>query len=191
MKNKRIFKGKSLISFPNSFTIIDIETTGLSPIYDQIIEFSALKISNNQIIDTFSSLVKPTPDDEGIYVDDFVTNLTGITNEMLSNAPDILPTFQDYLHFLENDILIGHNVNFDINFLYDYSENLFSKPLSNNFVDTLRISRRLHPEWSSHTLLVLSDSYGIDYSNAHRSLTDCHITLKCYDALRNDELSKY
>ena len=57
MKNKRIFKGKSLISFPNSFTIIDIETTGLSPIYDQIIEFSALKISNNQIIDTFSSLV--------------------------------------------------------------------------------------------------------------------------------------
>ncbi len=191
MKNKRIFKGKSLISFPNSFTIIDIETTGLSPIYDQIIEFSALKISNNQIIDTFSSLVKPTPDDEGIYVDDFVTNLTGITNEMLSNAPDILPTFQDYLHFLENDILIGHNVNFDINFLYDYSENLFSKPLSNNFVDTLRISRRLHPEWSSHTLLVLSDSYGIDYSNAHRSLTDCHITLKCYDALRNDALSKY
>lgn len=191
MKSKRIHKGKSLISFPNSFTIIDIETTGLSPEYDQIIELSALKISDNVIIDSFSSLVKPVPNNAGMYVDDFITDLTGITNEMLSAAPDTIPTFEEYLHFLGNDILIGHNVNFDINFLYDYSEKLFSKPLSNDFVDTLRISRRLHSDWSSHTLLVLSDAYRIDYSNAHRSLSDCHITLKCYDALRNDALSQY
>lgn len=191
MKNKRINKGRSLISFPDSFTIIDIETTGLSSEYDQIIELSALKISDNTIVDKFSSLVKPIPNDAGIYVDDFITDLTGITNKMLSEAPDTIPTLEKYLNFLGNDILIGHNINFDINFIYDYSEKLFSKPLSNDFVDTLRISRRLHPDWSSHTLLVLSDAYGVDYTNAHRSLSDCHITLKCYDALRNDTLSQY
>lgn len=191
MKNKRINKGKSLISFPVSFTIIDIETTGLSSEYDQIIELSALKISDNTIVDKFSSLVKPIPNDAGIYVDDFITDLIGITNEMLSEAPDTIPTLEKYLNFLGNDVLIGHNVNFDINFIYDYSEKLFSKPLSNDFVDTLRISRRLHPNWSSRTLLVLSDAYGVDYTNAHRSLSDCHITLKCYDALRNDALSQY
>lgn len=191
MKNKRTYKGDSLISFPDEFTVIDIETTGLSPEYDQIIELSALKISNAEIIDSFSSLVKPTPNDEGSYVDDFITDLTGITNEMLSAAPDTIPTLQKYLSFFKDDILVGHNVNFDINFLYDYSEMLFSKPLSNNFVDTMRISRRLHPEWDNHKLETLSDAYNIDYAGAHRSLFDCHITLKCYDALRNDALMKY
>ncbi len=191
MKNERNHKGKNLISFPNSFTIIDIETTGLSPKHDQIIELSALKVSDNVIIDSFSSLVKPTPDSNGLYVDDFITSLTGITNEMLADAPDITPTLQKYLEFLGNDILIGHNVNFDINFIYDYSEKLFANPLSNNFVDTMRISRRLHPEWATHALSMLSYSYHVDYANAHRSLSDCHITLKCYDALRDDILSQY
>ena len=191
MRSKRKYKGSSLISFPDKFTIIDIETTGLSPEYDQIIELSALKISNAEIIDSFSTLVKPEPYDDGTYVDDFITDLTGITNEMLSDAPDIVPALQKYLFFLGDDILLGHNVSFDINFLYDYSEMLFSRPLSNNFVDTMRISRRLHPDFHNHKLATHSYAYGIDYTDAPRSLSDCHITLKCYDALRNDALMKY
>ncbi len=191
MKNKRIYKGKSLISFPSSFTIIDIETTGLSPDYDEIIEISAIKVSDNSIVDSFSSLIKPTSSIDGIYVTDFITELTGISNDMLASAPDPMPTFQDYFAFLGNDILLGHNINFDINFLYDYSEKLFSKPLKNNFIDTMRISRRLHPEYPHHRLLDVCERYSIDYSNAHRSLTDCNLTAKCYEFLCNEIISQF
>ncbi|MCI8483461.1 MAG: exonuclease [Lachnospiraceae bacterium] len=186
MKKNRIYKGNSLISFPESFTIIDIETTGLSPDYDKIIEVSALKVVNHVVTDSFSSLIKPTSDIDGIYIDSFIVDLTGITNEMLANAPDPLPTLHDYFSFLGNDILLGHNINFDINFLYDYSEKLFSRPLENNFIDTMRISRRLHPEKPHHRLSDLCARYSIDNSAAHRSLADCNTTFECYNALCND-----
>lgn len=193
MKNdKRIFKGKSLISFPDSFTVIDIETTGLSPDYDEIIEVSAIKVSNNSIVDSFSSLVKPTKNiDNDIYVSDFITGLTGITNEMLAQAPESLPVLHNYFSFLENDILLGHNVNFDINFLYDYSIKLFSSPQKNNFIDTMRISRRLHPDYPHHRLSDLCTRYSIDNSKAHRSLADCHTTFECYNALCNEIISQF
>lgn len=191
MKNKRIYKGNSLISFPETFTVIDIETTGLSPDYDKIIEVSAIKISNHSVTDSFSSLVKPTPDSDGIYVTDFITELTGITNEMLADAPEPFPVLQDYFSFLGTDILVGHNVNFDINFLYDYSERLFSRPLCNNFIDTMRISRRFHPDFPHHRLCDLCERYSVNYSDAHRSLADCNITIKCYKALCDEIISQF
>ncbi len=191
MKNQRTSKGNSLISFPDSYTIIDIETTGLSPNHDQIIELSALRIRDNSIIESFSSLVKPVPDSTGMYINEFIETLTGITNDMLSSAPDLFPALQDYLTFLGDDILVGHNVNFDINFLYDNSKKMFSKPLCNDFIDTMKIFCKLYPEYPSHRLEELARKYSINYSGAHRSLTDCQITAECYNSLRNDISSKY
>ena len=192
MNQKRIHKGNSLIEFPTSFTVFDIETTGLSPKFDEIIELSAIKISNDTIIDSFSSLVKPMRFHGEGYVNNFITKLTGITNEMLSDAPEPDIILREYLDFLGNDILVGHNcASFDINFLYDLSEKIFSKPLTNNFIDTLMISRRLHPEISHHRLSDLCERYSIDYSHAHRALSDCKITAKCYKALKNEIDSNY
>lgn len=175
-------KGTSLITFPDKFIVLDIETTGLNSLFCEIIEVSALKVDSGNIVEKFSTLIKP--DDE---VEDFITELTGITNEMLKTAPKFQDIEKDLRNFLGNEIIVGHNVNFDINFLYD---NL-SKPLTNNFVDTMRISRKILPELPHHRLKDLSDYYKIDYSKAHRAEQDCLITFECLKRLKDDAIKKY
>lgn len=180
-------KGKNLFSVPSSYCIIDIETTGLSPDFDSIIEVSAVKYIDGKEVGNFTSLIKPEETyDDGTYIDDFIEKLTGITNEMLSTAPDPMPVFKQFKDFIGENILIGHNVNFDINFLYDNFEHYLSEKLDNDFVDTMRFSRFLHPEEAHHRLEDLAERYKIDYSGAHRSLNDCYITHACYEHLQEE-----
>ena len=134
-------KGKNLILIPETYCVIDIETTGLSPDFDSIIEVSAVKYINGQETDHFTSLIKPEDTyDDGSYIDEFIEELTGITNEMLSTAPNPVIVLRQLKDFLDDNILIGHNVNFDINFLYDNFTRYLSEPFTNDFVDTMRIS---------------------------------------------------
>lgn len=81
---------KRLLELRNDYSVIDIETTGLNPGWDEIIEMTALRVRNNQIVDTYSSLVKPSQ-----TIPPFIEKLTGITNEMVVNAP---PYLLSYLH---------------------------------------------------------------------------------------------
>lgn len=185
-KNIREKKGNSLIKLPDSYSIIDIETTGLDPDYDYILEISAIKVKNNKIEDTFSSLVKYSEN-----ISDFITELTGITNEMVSNAPSLKNVLTNFINFIKDDILIGHNINFDINFLYDNCLKELKKPLTNDFVDTLRISRRLNKEMIHHTMSDLLNLYNIDNSNQHRALNDCEYTFEIYNKMKNDIIQKY
>lgn len=189
-KTKRDHKGNSIIAFPDSYCVIDIETTGLSPSWDSIIEISALKVSSNSVIDTFSSLVQPFSTTDH-YVNEYITQLTGITNEMLSSAPkekEVIPKFKN---FIGSSVLIGHNVHFDINFLYDSFENHLNIPLENDFIDTMRIARKLHPELPHHRLADIAELYDIDYSSAHRALKDCEITNNCYIQMKKKISNQY
>ncbi len=189
-KKLRKYKGNNIIAFPESYCVIDIETTGLSPTYDSIIEVSAVRVSAGNITETFSSLIQPFSTSSE-YVDEFITELTGITNEMLSSAPkeeDVIPKFKN---FIGSSILIGHNVNFDINFLYDSFETNLGIALDNDFVDTMRISRRIHADLPHYRLSDIANLYGIDYSTAHRALEDCKITNSCYVHLKNTILEQY
>lgn len=181
----REFKGKSLIEFPNNFTVIDIETTGLSPEWDEIIEISALKCENWSIVKEFSSLVKPAEP-----VDEYISSLTGITNEMLANEPSIEIVLPAFIDFIGNDILIAHNANFDINFLYDYSISM-NRTLKNDFIDTMRISRLLRREEAHHRLSDLCKRYNIKNCNSHRALSDCYATFSCFECLKNELFEKY
>ncbi len=185
MTKDRIFKGQSLISFPRNFCVIDIETTGLDSTFNEIIDISAIKVKEFEIIDTFSTLVKPEEP-----IDEFITNLTGITNEMVFNSPKINDVMPEFLKFIGNNILIGHNVNFDINFIYDNCLRNGTY-LGNDFVDTMRISRRMHPELAHHRLKDLVHFYSLEQETAHRALADCQTTLECYLKLRNEFSQKY
>ena len=178
VRNKRQKKGKSLLCLPIDYCIIDIETTGLSPEWNEIIEISSLKCINGKCVDSFSELVKPLNE-----LDDFIESLTGITNEMVENADPIQNVLPRFLDFIGDTILIAHNANFDINFLYDNYEFHLNRPLSNDFVDTMRIFRKLHPELSHHRLQDLAEYYCEEYRDAHRSLNDCQILKKCYDTM--------
>ena len=123
----REHKGDSLLDFPESYTIIDIETTGLDSVHDCIIEVAALKINKGTIENTFSSLVKPN-----VKIDSFIEALTGISNSDVSKASEPEIVLSQFADFIGDSVLIGHNVNFDINFLYDNFEKYLSKPLTIN-----------------------------------------------------------
>lgn len=185
---KRTEKGKSLFAFPSNYTVIDLETTGYSPIYDEIIELCAIRVRDNEIKESFSSLINR---DGQVFVDSFVTELTGISQDMIDNAPDIKDILPQFIDFIGSDLIIGHNVNFDINFLYDATLSVTGKPFINDFVDTMRISRRLHPEQRHHRLRDLAERYFVDYCGAHRSERDCEITKLCYDSLLMEILQIY
>ena len=174
----RELKGKSLIEFPNKYIAFDIETTGLDPMYDEIIEIGAIKIENGKEIETFSTLIKPEYE-----INDFITELTGITNEMVQNAPKIDEVLPEFMNFIQDSIILGHNVNFDINFIYDNLINEDMHPIINDFIDTLRLSRRLLPELKHRRLSDLANYYNIDTTGSHRSLTDVRITIDIFKNL--------
>lgn len=171
-------KGSSLLSFPTDFTVLDLETTGLCPGFDEIIEIGCLRVRDLAVVDYFQTLVKPE-----FEIMDFITSLTGITNEMLADAPaidSVLPSVRD---FIGSDIVLGHNVNFDVNFLYHSFLDVFGIPFSNDFLDTMRLSRRMNPERPHHRLEDLIEYYQIKQTGAHRALDDCASTLAIYRKL--------
>lgn len=183
---ERLYKGKSLTNFVNDYTIIDIETTGLSPEYDDIIELAAIKVRDNKVVETYQQLVNP-----GYDIDEYIEKITGITNEMLSNQPNLNFVIDSYINFLSDDILIGHNINFDINFIYDKLIELRNTVLSNSYVDTMRFARKLCKELKHHRLRDLIKSFDLDVDCQHRALADCKTTYLIYNHLEKIALKQY
>ena len=179
-------KGNSLIEFPNKYIAFDIETTGLDPMYDEIIEIGAIKIENGKEVEVFSTLVKPKYE-----IDEFISELTGITNKMVKESPSIDKVLPKFIDFIKDSIILGHNVNFDINFIYDNLIKYDMNPITNDFIDTLRLSRRLLPELEHHRLSDLADYYNINTVGSHRSLKDVRMTIEVYNNLEKLALEKY
>lgn len=187
IKKIRENKGNSLIALDKDYIVFDIETTGLDSKYDEIIEISGVKVKDDKIIDTFSSLVKPVNP-----ISTFITELTGISNEMVAASPSIDVVLPQFMNFIGDNILIGHNVNFDINFVYDALENIgYEKALTNNFIDTMRLGRYLLKNLRHHRLMDLAAHYNISYEGAHRSLTDSKITYEVYLKLKEQIIREF
>ncbi len=176
---ERDYKGKSLFESMSDYTAIDIETTGLDPQWCEIIEIAAIKVRGDSVVEQFQTLVKPIEP-----IPDFIESLTGITNNMVCNAPSISDALLPFLDFIGDDTLVGHNVNFDINFLYDFLINTHDKPLSNDYLDTMRIARRFLKELKHHRLSDLIDFFQINIDKQHRALSDCFATYSVYQKLK-------
>ncbi|MGI6108293.1 MAG: exonuclease domain-containing protein [Eubacteriaceae bacterium] len=183
----REHRGSSIIDLPSDYTLIDIETTGLSPYYDSIIEVSAIKYRDDKHTDTFSTLVYP-----GFEIPEFISQLTGITNKMLIDSPEFKQIANPLFDFIADDTLIGQNVSFDINFLYDILDRTASKYLANDFVDTLRLSRKLYPDLNSHSLDTMIEYLELDESrDLHRSENDCMLTNQMYQIMKKEINNRY
>lgn len=179
-------KDISLKVYPSEYIVLDIETTGLSPLKNEIIELSALKIIGGEISDTFSQLVKPAG-----RISRFISDLTGITNEMLEGADSVSNVLSAFSKFVDDSVIVGHNIKFDIRFLDFNYRKYFDIPFDNDFVDTLRLARRYLPELKSHRLGLLAEYYNFDNSGMHRALKDCEVTNLCYKEFlkfQNNEL---
>ncbi len=154
------------------FVAIDVETTGLSPFNNELIEISAIKYNKNKKIDTFSTLIKPK-----IKIPYYITKITGITNEMVQNAPQIEKVMPELICFIGEHALVAHNANFDYKFIQNYSGNSFSK---NKVIDTVAIGRKLYPELPNHKLGTIAKHIGITEDGFHRAEFDCECCAKIY-----------
>lgn len=172
-------KGNKLEKNICDYTIVDIETTGFSPTNNKIIEIAAIKVQDSKVIDTFQKLVNPNE-----KVTYFTTKLTGITNDMLKTADNIESVVKEFYDFVGNSIIIGHNVNFDINFLYHNLYSSHGKHLSNDYIDTMYIGKKVVPGLPSYKLESLTNYFNISYNGAHRALNDCMFTYECYEKMK-------
>lgn len=178
-------KGKSIIDFPELYAVVDIETTGLDPLRDEIIELSAIRFEKGKRIGEFSTLVRPRR-----RISSFITDLTGITDEMLRDAPRIEDCIAGFEEFVGYDIILGYNVSFDVGFISTGMMRILGRPFLNPFVDVMRIARRELPELPHHRQTDIADYFSISVDRAHRALDDCETCNKCYEALKEHILSR-
>ena len=175
----RPLKGKSLFEFPSDYTVIDIETTGLSSYGAEIIEVSALRFRGDRYEASYSALIKPSAP-----IPYFITQLTGITDAMVRNARPREAVLREYRDFLGGDVLIGHNVNFDVNFLYDEFARYLGTPLANDFIDVMRLSRRYLPSLPNHKQITVAEYFCLDTEGAHRALKDTELCAGNYAGIK-------
>ena len=173
------FVNKKINTFVDNYVLVDIETTGLSPVKDDIIEIGAIKVENNKMVDTFNQLIKLDRS-----LPPFITNLTGITDEMLKTGRMPNEVFKDFVNFIGESVIIGHNVNFDLGFLSNKCKKYLNYNLNNDYIDTLYLARRLVPNSVNYKLGTLANLFNISYRGAHRGLKDVEITYEVYNRLR-------
>ncbi len=164
-------KGYNIKKSVNDYSVIDIETTGLSYYKDKIIEIGMLKIRDGKIIAKYQQLIDPQT-----HIKSFITNLTGISNEMILNKPILEEIYDEVFNFIGKDIIIGHNVSFDLSFI----ANQFKIDIQNQYIDTLYYSRILFPELSHHSLSDMVKYLNLSH-NEHRAMADCIATYELYE----------
>ncbi len=168
-----------LHTLPDSYIAVDLETTGFDPKRDAIIEMAAIKVENGNIISQFESLVNP-----GRQIGAYITKLTGITNDMLSEAPTLDQVLPDFLTMIQSDVMLGHNFSFDLRFLKSSAASLGLPFEKCQYVDTMCIAHKVFPEWKHYTLPDLVKNLHVESAGAHRGMLDVLATKGCYDALR-------
>lgn len=115
-------KGRELVEFLDDYTMLDIETTGLSPYRDRVTELAGIKVRNGKVVDKYSQLVKHPKNNK---VPQFITKLNGIDEKLiLTQGIPVKEAITDFRNFIGEDVIVGYNVNFDLNFIYDLCEKI-------------------------------------------------------------------
>lgn len=172
---KEMQRGAAASSMPLHYVVLDIETTGFSKVEDSIIEIAAVRYRDGAEMGRYDALVKaevPIPLD--------IQALTGITPDMLSDAPRIGEVLPGFIEFVGNDPLVGHNIaSFDLPFL-QYKAQRLGLRLLNGAIDTLPLARKAYPELPRYTLEFLKKVLGITVPVSHRALPDVLATRELY-----------
>ncbi|MSQ47854.1 MAG: hypothetical protein EXR78_05595 [Deltaproteobacteria bacterium] len=158
-----------------TFVVVDLETTGLKPGPAAITEIAAIQVTNGQFAAEFDALVNP-----GRKVPMAITQLTGITDDMLRDQPRIDTIFPQLHAFLGSSVVVAHNADFDLRFLNFDAHRLLSAPLLNPSLCTLKLARRLLPRLRSRSLDAVAAHLGVSCLNRHRALGDARTTAEIF-----------
>lgn len=172
-------RGKRLSQYVADYVVFDLETTGVRPGFDKIIEISAVKVRGHKPADQYATLVDPK-----MHIPGAATAVNGITDEMVKGAPGIAESVQGFLDFIGDDILVGHNIHtFDLNFICDAAMEALGVAVGNDYIDTLYLARKCLPQLPHHRLSDVSEYFHISTAGAHRALNDCIMNQGCYEGL--------
>lgn len=176
-------QGKKIRESISDYVVFDLETTGISPKTDEVIEISAIKVINGKVVDEFTSLVNP-----GRSIPSAASNVNGIYDYMVKDCPPFEEVLKSFDDFIGDMVLIGHNIySFDLKFLYRDARKYWGKIFVNDFVDTLHYSRCVLPKLAHHRLVDLAEYYNISSEGAHRALNDCRMNQLVYEKLKVEE----
>jgi len=154
-----------------TFVVVDVETTGMSAVEGRITEIAMIKVRNGAPVDEFSTLVNPL-----ITIPAFITDLTGIDNLMVRNAPTAREVVPFLLEFLRDDVFVAHNAPFDWSFVSQTVRREKSIDLHNPQVCTVRLTRRLLPTLPSKSLGLVAQHLDIQIPQRHRASGDAYAT---------------
>ena len=175
-------KGRLLDDYVSDYVIYDLETTGVSTKEDAVVEISAVRVMGGAVVDEYTSLVNP-----GRPIPAHATNVNGITDEMVADAPTFDVVLKEFLEFVGDMILVGHNINtFDMKFLYRDSMEYYGLVPNNDYIDTLRMARKILTSLSNHKLVDLATHYGISTEGAHRALNDCRMNQQVFELMAKE-----
>ncbi len=157
----------------DTFVVFDVETTGLSPKNDCLIEIGAVKICEGKIIDNFNELIDPE-----IPIPLKITEITNITNEMVKGKPKADEIVKCFLNWTNDLPVVAHNARFDVSFIKVACYKYHLKMFNNEVIDTMLMARILHPEWENHKLSNLTNNLEVLWNEKehHRALYDASKT---------------
>ncbi len=163
----------------SEFVVFDLETTGINCNTDSIIEISAIKVMDGYVAEEFTTLVNP-----GCRIPCYASRITGITDGMVADAPQMTDVLPRFLEFIGDLTLVGHNIHsFGLKFIYRDSEKYLRKSVENDHIDTLELSRVCLPELKHHNLADLAAYFGMATEGTHRAFNYCRMTLALYEEL--------
>lgn len=166
-----VYNGQERELNSDTYVIFDTETTGLSAVYNTIIEIGAVKIKDGKVIDTFETFVDPQEE-----ISSKITEITGITNSMVKGAPLLAEALPKFMDFVGDSTLVAHNARFDIGFINVGLKNIGGKDLKNPVIDTVELARFLYPKMKNYKLNTLAKAFNIDLTNHHRAYHDAEAT---------------
>lgn len=170
-----------------TIVVLDFETSGISPDHgDRAIEIGAVKVRAGQIVERFQSLMNP-----GVRVSAFIENYTGITNQMVQEAPSASEVMQEFAGFIDDTPLVAHNASFDRRFLNSEFDRIGQKR-KENFGCSMLISRRVYPDAPNHKLETLVRYKNLNTDGIfHRALADAEMTAHLWTNMVDDLRSYY
>src|SRR5579885_864954 len=152
------------------FVVLDTETTGLRPGPDRVIEVAGVRVRGGEVVASFQHLINP-----GRRIPPFIVKFTGITQEMVNEAPSAAEVFPELQRFVDGAILVGHNLGFDINFL-SHEARLLGQVFPLDGLDTIPLARRFLPGLKRFKLDLVAEHLKIPTMNRHRAMGDARVT---------------
>ena len=168
-----------------TYIVFDVETTGLSSAYDTIIELAAVRLKDGEIVDTFESFANPHHP-----LSETTTRLTGITDDMVQDAPEVGDMIAKFVEFCEDAILVAHNANFDMGFFYAACQTAGVEVPKYSYIDTVEMARYLYPDMRNHRLDTLAKRFDIELTQHHRAIYDTEATAYLFVKFLKDAMDR-